>query len=107
MEVKTPASTCDKLLHTLKYLRVCTFGKEGSYSMHATYTSQLAFFKAQVDKGTITNAATCVNINEGEVTTLTQDDDEVFHFSDPVAGEKGLPQAKNETGFIQDIGIGL
>ncbi|KAG1865870.1 hypothetical protein DFJ58DRAFT_153737 [Suillus subalutaceus] len=87
--------------------KTCTFGKEGPYSMRATYTSQLAFFKAQVDEGTITDAATCVNINEGEITTLTQDDEEVFHFSDPVAGEKGLLQAKNETGYVQDIGIGF
>lgn len=63
-------------------------------------SSRLAFFKAQVDEGTITEAATCVNIKvsdahlvfdfqherqaiiqNGEITTLTQDDDEVFHFS--------------------------
>ncbi|KAG1765786.1 hypothetical protein EDD22DRAFT_392408 [Suillus occidentalis] len=87
--------------------KVCTFGKEGYHSMSAAYTSQLAFFKAQVDDGTITEAATCVNINDGEITTLTQDDDEVFHFSDPVAGTEGYMLAKNETGFVQDIAIGF
>ncbi|KIK39672.1 hypothetical protein CY34DRAFT_808026 [Suillus luteus UH-Slu-Lm8-n1] len=75
--------------------------------MSAAYTSQLAFFKAQVDEGTITEAATCVNIKDGEITTLTQDDDEVFHFSDPVAGTEGYMLAKNETWFVQDIAIGF
>ncbi|KAG2364379.1 hypothetical protein BDR07DRAFT_1482491 [Suillus spraguei] len=69
--------------------QVCTFGKEGSYSMRATYTSQLAFLKAQVDEGIITDAATSVNINV------------------PVAGEEGSMQAKNETGFVQNIALGL
>ncbi|KAG2755346.1 hypothetical protein P692DRAFT_20827007 [Suillus brevipes Sb2] len=92
--------------------KVCTFGKEGYHNMSAAYTSQLAFFKAQVDGGTITEAATCVNIKVGEITTLTQDHgdddgDEVFHFSDPVAGTEGYMLAKNETGFVQDIAIGF
>lgn len=85
----------------------CAFGKEGPYSLRATYLHQLAFFKAQVDEGTITDAATCVKINKGQLTKLTQDDEEVFHFSEPEDGEKGFLQAKNETGLIQDIGIGF
>ncbi|KAG1746085.1 hypothetical protein EDB19DRAFT_1894251 [Suillus lakei] len=75
--------------------RVCTFGREGSYSMRATYTSQLAFLKAQVDEGTIIDAATCVNINVSDSHLLC------FHFSDPVPG------AKNKTGFVQNMAIGL
>lgn len=56
---------------------------DGSYGMRAICTSQLTFLKAQVDEGIIADAATSVNINEGETTTLTQDD-EVFYFSVPV-----------------------
>lgn len=75
--------------------------------MKASYTSQLAFLKTQVEDGSIIDAATCVNINEGEKTILTQDDEEVFHFSEPVPCEEGFMEAENKTGSVQDLAIGF
>ncbi|KAG1724082.1 uncharacterized protein EDB91DRAFT_144037 [Suillus paluster] len=86
--------------------RVSPFGKRGSYSMVATYTSQLAFLKPQVVEGNITEASTCIEINYGQATTLTEAHD-VFHFSDPVPGINGCVRAWNNTGVAQDIAVGF
>ncbi|KAG1724084.1 uncharacterized protein EDB91DRAFT_144090 [Suillus paluster] len=86
--------------------RVSKFGKTGPYRMLATYTSQLAFSIPQVVSGNIVDAETCVKINDGEITTLT-DVNDVFHFSPPKAGITGVLQAANKTGAIQDMAIGF
>ncbi|KIK72640.1 hypothetical protein PAXRUDRAFT_636263, partial [Paxillus rubicundulus Ve08.2h10] len=61
--------------------KVTRFGKTGSYSMHATFHSQLAFVKPQIGDGIIVDASTYQLLNVGEKTTLTQDENEVYHFS--------------------------
>ncbi|KAG1770429.1 hypothetical protein EDD22DRAFT_948379 [Suillus occidentalis] len=86
--------------------KVCKFGKSGPYRAHATYTSQLAFSKPQVVDGNIIDAETCVKINVGEKTFLTEAN-EVYHFSPPLAGSSGVLQAVNNTGAIQDIAVGF
>lgn len=74
--------------------------------MHATYTSQLAFSRPQVRNGNIVDAETCVEINDSEKTILTQKN-RVFQFSNPVKGVPGYLEARNDTGFIQDIALGF
>ncbi|KAG0693666.1 hypothetical protein DFH29DRAFT_1084146 [Suillus ampliporus] len=74
------------------------------YRMQATYTHQLAFSKAQVVNGNIVDAATCVQIQPSEKTTLTEDND-VFQFSNPQKGVDGYLQAWNKTGLTQDMAI--
>ncbi|KAJ8590406.1 hypothetical protein M405DRAFT_881076 [Rhizopogon salebrosus TDB-379] len=69
--------------------KVTTFGKSGSYMMHVTYTSQLAFSTLQVENGNTVDASTCVQIK------------------DPQPGVGGYMQAVNETGKIQDIALGF
>ncbi|KAG1777082.1 hypothetical protein EV702DRAFT_1105693 [Suillus placidus] len=86
--------------------KVSKFGKTGPYRAHATYTSQLAFSKPQLENGNIIDAETCVKINDSEKTTLTEADD-VFQFSAPQAGTTGVLQAVNSTGAVQDIAIGF
>ncbi|KAG1777508.1 hypothetical protein EV702DRAFT_1101677 [Suillus placidus] len=86
--------------------KVSKFGKTGSYSAKATYTSQLAFSKPQVENGNIIDAATCVKINNSEKTTLTEAN-EVYQFSAPKAGTTGVLQAVNSTGAVQDIAVGF
>lgn len=82
------------------------FGKSGPYRAQATYTSQLAFSKPQVVDGNIIDASTCVKINVSEKTSLTEAN-EVYHFSPPQAGVKGVLQAVNNTEAVQDIAIGF
>ncbi|KAG1834166.1 hypothetical protein EV424DRAFT_1341464 [Suillus variegatus] len=55
--------------------RVSKFGKSGPYWATETYTDQ-----AQVESGKDISAATSVNINNSEKTTLTKAND-VYHFS--------------------------
>lgn len=86
--------------------KVSTFGKTGAYRAQATYTSQLAFSKAQVVDGNLISAQTCVKINDSEKTTLTEAD-HVYHFSPPQAGASGVLQAVNNTGDVQDIAVGF
>ncbi|KAG1759462.1 hypothetical protein EDD22DRAFT_141591 [Suillus occidentalis] len=86
--------------------KVAKFGKSGPYRANATYTSQLAFSKPQVVDGNIIDAETCVKINVGEKTFLTEAN-EVYHFSAPAAGASGTLQAVNNTGAIQDIAVGF
>ncbi|KAG0701096.1 hypothetical protein DFH29DRAFT_982833 [Suillus ampliporus] len=64
----------------------------------------LAFSKAQVVNGNIVDAATCVQIQPSEKTTLTEDND-VFQFSNPQKGVDGYLQAWNKTGLTQDMAI--
>ncbi|KAG2339414.1 hypothetical protein BDR05DRAFT_967972 [Suillus weaverae] len=86
--------------------KVSKFGKTGAYRAQATYTSQLAFSKAQVVDGNLISAQTCVKINDSEKTTLTEVND-VYHFSAPQAGAAGVLQAVNSTGAIQDMAVGF
>ncbi|KAG1729035.1 hypothetical protein EDB19DRAFT_1913574 [Suillus lakei] len=86
--------------------RVTTFGKDGSYSMLVTYEHQFALSKSQVDDGNITGAATGVEINLGQQTTLTKNG-QVFSFSTPQAGLHGTLEAINNTGENQDITVGF
>ncbi|KAG2151227.1 uncharacterized protein EDB93DRAFT_1249423 [Suillus bovinus] len=86
--------------------KVTKFGKEGPYRATATYTSQLAFSRAQVEGGKVISAATSVNINNGEKTILTEAND-VYHFSPPQAGNPGILQALNHTGSIQEMAVGF
>ncbi|KAG0698264.1 hypothetical protein DFH29DRAFT_834877 [Suillus ampliporus] len=86
--------------------KISTFGKTGPYRMQATYTHQLAFSKAQVVNGNIVDAATCVQIQPSEKTTLTEDNN-VFQFSNPQKGVDGYLQAWNKTGLTQDMAIGF
>jgi hypothetical protein len=83
-----------------------TFGQTGSYRMHATYTSQLAFSRPQVTDGNIIEAETCMGINDSEKTTLTRKNS-VFQFSNPVKGFPGYLEARNDTGSMQDIALGF
>ncbi|KAG2037048.1 hypothetical protein BDR03DRAFT_1011181 [Suillus americanus] len=78
----------------------------GPYRAHVTYTSQLAFSKSQVVNENIIDAETCVKINAGEKTTLTEVND-IYHFSHPQAGTPGVLQAVNNTGGDQDIAVGF
>jgi hypothetical protein len=82
------------------------FGKSGPYRSEATYTSQLAFSKPQVVNGNIIDASTCVKINVGEKTSLTEAN-EVYHFSTPATGVHGVLQAVNNTEAVQDIAVGF
>ncbi|KAG2747894.1 hypothetical protein P692DRAFT_20834462 [Suillus brevipes Sb2] len=86
--------------------KVSKFGKSGPYRANATYTSQLAFSKPQVVDGNIIDAETCVKVNVGEKTTLTEAN-EVYHFSSPIKGASNALQAVNNTGAIQDIAVGF
>jgi hypothetical protein len=83
-----------------------TFGQTGSYRMHATYASQLAFSRPQITDGNIIEAETCMGINDSEKTTLTRKNS-VFQFSNPVKGFPGYLEARNDTGSMQDIALGL
>ncbi|KAG2125970.1 hypothetical protein DEU56DRAFT_823534 [Suillus clintonianus] len=86
--------------------KVSSFRKTGPYKAHATYTSQLAFSKPQLVDGNIVGAETCVKINDGEKTSLTESNN-VFHFSPPQAVTSGVVQAVNNTGDTQDIAVGF
>ncbi|KAG2149130.1 uncharacterized protein EDB93DRAFT_1250053 [Suillus bovinus] len=86
--------------------KVTKFGKEGPYRATATYTAQLAFSRAQVEAGKVISAATSVNININQKTTLTEAN-EVYHFSPPETGTAGILQAQNHTGSIQEIAVGF
>ncbi|KAG2106668.1 uncharacterized protein F5147DRAFT_653894 [Suillus discolor] len=55
--------------------RVSKFGKSGPYWATETHTTQ-----AQVESGKVISAATSVNINNSEKTTLTKANN-VYHFS--------------------------
>ncbi|KAG1729036.1 hypothetical protein EDB19DRAFT_2042425 [Suillus lakei] len=92
--------------HSPVVWRVSTFGKSGPYQMRATYKSQLAFTKPQVESGNIVGAATAVEINVGQQTTLTKDG-QVFSFSAPIAGSSGFLRATNDAGLKEDIAIGF
>lgn len=83
-----------------------TFGQTGSYRMHVTYTSQLAFSRPQVADGNIIDAETCMEINDSEKTTLTRKNC-VFQFTNPVKGVPGYLEVQNNTGSIQDITLGF
>ncbi|KAG1757723.1 hypothetical protein EDB19DRAFT_1658698 [Suillus lakei] len=86
--------------------RVTTFGKEGIYSMVVTYKHQFALSKSQIENWNITGAATAVEINVGQQTTLTKSG-QVFSFSTPEAGLHGALEAINHTGEDQDITVGF
>ncbi|KAG1757722.1 hypothetical protein EDB19DRAFT_59526 [Suillus lakei] len=92
--------------HSAVVWRVSTFGSSGPYQMRATYRSQLAFTKPQVENGNIVGAATAVEINVGQQTTLTKSG-QVFSFSTPAAGTAGFLKATNEAGLREDIAIGF
>ncbi|KAG2055158.1 hypothetical protein BDR06DRAFT_954333 [Suillus hirtellus] len=83
-----------------------TFGQTGSYRICVTYSSQLAFSRPQLKNGNIIDAETCVELNDGEKTTLTRDGS-VFQFSNPVKGVPGYLEALNDSGSIQDIALGF
>jgi hypothetical protein len=86
--------------------RVSTFGAEGPYQMKATYTSQLAFTKPQVESGHIIGAATAVDIDLGQQTNLTKAGN-VFNLSAPVEGTAGYVKATNLAGLKEDLAIGF
>lgn len=86
--------------------RATTFGDEGRYSMHATYTNDLAFSRVQVVDGNVVSAGTYVKINNGQQTTLTKTGLE-FKFSAPKQGVPGYLQATNKTDAAQDIAISI
>ncbi|KAG1772539.1 hypothetical protein EV702DRAFT_1201396 [Suillus placidus] len=92
--------------HSPVVWRVSTFGKEGTYQMKATYRSQLAFTKPQVEDGNIVGAAAAVNVNVSQQTNLTQASS-VFRFSAPVDGTAGYLKATNDTGTNQGLAIGF
>ncbi|KAG2140343.1 hypothetical protein BD769DRAFT_1694884 [Suillus cothurnatus] len=85
---------------------ISKFGKTGAYSFQVTYTNQLAFSKPQITDGTFISAETSIQVNIGQKTTLTQNND-VYHFSPPQPGSPGFVQAMNNTGIIQDIVVDL
>ncbi|KAG2037021.1 hypothetical protein BDR03DRAFT_1011147 [Suillus americanus] len=89
--------------------KVTKFGKTGPYMSQVTYTNQLAFAKGQVVDGNYVTAATSINLNAGQKTTLTgQDqDDDYYTFSTAVAGAPGSVQAVNKTGLTQDLAVGF
>ncbi|KAG1843588.1 hypothetical protein DFJ58DRAFT_804235 [Suillus subalutaceus] len=86
--------------------RVSTFGDEGPYQMKATYRSQLAFTKPQVEHGSVIGAATAVEINAGQQTILTKTGN-VFKFSAPVKGTSSYLKATNLAGAKQNLAIGF
>ncbi|KAF9222752.1 hypothetical protein BS17DRAFT_179991 [Gyrodon lividus] len=89
--------------------KVTSFAAEGPYTMRATYQSQLAFVKPQVDHAsdTIIDASTYKLVNVDDKTTLTKDDHGVYHFSNVVAGEAGYLQAVNGCPLVEDMAIGF
>ncbi|KAG2339417.1 hypothetical protein BDR05DRAFT_1003378 [Suillus weaverae] len=86
--------------------KVSTFGKTGAYAASATYTSQLAFSRAQVVDENLIRAETSIKINNSEKTTLTEANN-VYSFSAPQAGTTGVIEAMNSTGDVQDIAVGF
>lgn len=86
--------------------KAITFEKSGQCTARATYTSQLFFSKLQVVDGNIIDSETCVKINVGEKTSLTEVGG-VCRFSLPLAGRAGVLRAVNNTGAIQDIAVGF
>jgi len=74
--------------------------------MRATYRNQLAFTKPQVENGNIVGAATAVDVNVGQQTTLTKSGN-VFKFSDPVAGATSYVMATNSTGVKENLAVGF
>ncbi|KAF8839480.1 hypothetical protein BDN67DRAFT_1003651 [Paxillus ammoniavirescens] len=93
----------------LLLIRVFSFIIQGPYSARATYQSQLAFVKPQVDHGsdTIIDASTYQLVNVNDKTTLTKDDRGVYHFSDVTKGETGFLQAVNGCPLVEDLAIGF
>ncbi|KAF9222751.1 hypothetical protein BS17DRAFT_809357 [Gyrodon lividus] len=89
--------------------KVTNFGAAGPYTMRATYQSQLAFVKPQVDHAsdTIVDASTYKLVNVDDKTTLTKDNNGVYHFSNVVPGEAGYLQAVNNCPLVEDIAIGF
>ncbi|KAF8840225.1 hypothetical protein BDN67DRAFT_968819 [Paxillus ammoniavirescens] len=89
--------------------KVTNFAAKGPYSMKATYQSQLAFVKPQVDHGsdTIVDASTYQLVNVNDKTTLTKDDKGVYHFSDVTKGAAGFLQAVNGCPLVEDLAIGF
>ncbi|KAF9220779.1 hypothetical protein BS17DRAFT_301487 [Gyrodon lividus] len=88
--------------------KVSSFGSAGPYTLRATFQSQLAFVKPQVDgSDTIVDASTYKLINVGNKTSLTKDAKGVYHFSDVVDGEEGYLQAVNRCPLVEDMSIGF
>ncbi|KAF9220772.1 hypothetical protein BS17DRAFT_820284 [Gyrodon lividus] len=82
--------------------------RRGPYTLRATFQSQLAFVKPQVDgSDTIVDASTYKLINVGDKTSLTKDAKGVYHFSDVVDGEEGYLQAVNRCPLVEDMSIGF
>ncbi|KIJ15347.1 hypothetical protein PAXINDRAFT_169155 [Paxillus involutus ATCC 200175] len=87
--------------------KVSSFGKEGPYSIRLTFHNQLAFVKPQVQRGVIIDASTYKLINVDQKTTLTKDDNNVYHFSDVVKGEDGYLEVLNGCPLREDLLIGF
>jgi len=87
--------------------KVTSFGKEGGYTMRATFKSQLGFVKPQVESDIIVGASTYKILDVGQKTTLTKDDRGVYHFSDPVPGEDGYLKAVNGCPLREDMALGF
>ncbi|KAG1849840.1 hypothetical protein C8R48DRAFT_676942 [Suillus tomentosus] len=86
--------------------RVINFPKSGPYRASMTYTSQLAFSRAQEENGKVVDAVTSININNGEKTILTEAND-FYHFSTPQGAASGILQAQNHTGTTQEMAVGF
>lgn len=86
--------------------RVATFGAKDVHSLVVIYKHQFALTKPQVQHERIIDAATAVEINVDQTTTLTKDGN-VFHFSTPVSGIPGALRVVNNTGETQDIAVGF
>ncbi|KAF9218333.1 hypothetical protein BS17DRAFT_809362 [Gyrodon lividus] len=97
-------------------LRVSTFGAQGCYATSFRYTNQLSFVKPQgsgfedMDKDghndEVTIAATWVEVDPGQQTTLTLND-LTCRFSEPTSRTSPNMEVTNKTGWKQDIAIGF
>ncbi|KAF9233337.1 hypothetical protein BU15DRAFT_80229 [Melanogaster broomeanus] len=89
--------------------KVTKFAADGPYSMHATFQSQLAFVKPQIDheSDTIIDAGTYKLLDVDDKTTLCKDENGVYHFSNVARGESGFLEAKNECPLVEDIALGF
>ncbi|KAJ8585937.1 hypothetical protein M405DRAFT_824115, partial [Rhizopogon salebrosus TDB-379] len=74
--------------------RVNTFPAEGSYAMEATYTSQRAFIKPQVENDKIVGAEAFVAIDLGQQTNLMKENGDFF-FTEPTVQHEPTPDAED------------
>ncbi|KAG2073450.1 hypothetical protein BDR04DRAFT_1094974 [Suillus decipiens] len=87
--------------------RVSTFGESGPYQMQVTYKNQLGFTKPQVTNGKIVGAATAVDINVDQQTSLKKNEGGVYSFTTPTTGTPDFVKAVNDAGVKEDLAIGF